>query len=191
MSNFFERFAFCYNIIPILLRIDYPLVEKEIDLRKGERVLDVGGGTGRLAKKIVDLFDVELTILDTSASMLKRVRKHPRIRIIRGSIENSYFQNNSFDVILCVDTLHHLGNPERALKEMYRVLTPQGKIFIQDFDITKYRIKILKFVESYLLKEPGKFYSPQSLAKELEKIGFNGFIKFIRKIQYLYIGKKS
>lgn len=189
MAKFFDRVAICYDIIPYLLRINYPIVEKEMSLKKGQKVLDVGGGTGRLAEKIVNLFDAEVTILDPSRSMLKRVKLHPRIKTIYGEIEKAPFNEESFDVIVCVDTLHHLRSPKNALQQMHRILKPKGKIFIQDFDITKFRTKILRFGEE-CLGERGRFYSPQVLEKMLKEIGFDGFVKPILKIQYLYIGKK-
>ncbi|MBU3918616.1 methyltransferase domain-containing protein [Patescibacteria group bacterium] len=190
MSNFFNRVGPYYNIIPVLLRSNYSFIGKEMVLNKGEKVLDVGGGTGKVAKEIVDLFDAEVTILDSCESMLKRVKNHPCINIIRGDIEKNALKDKSFDVILCIDTLHHLSNPKLGLEQMYRILKPGGTIFIQDFDITKIRTRILNFIEEYFLGEPANFYSPQELGKLLKGVGFNGSSKPILCIQYFYIGKK-
>lgn len=189
MSKFFNRIAFCYDIIPYLLKINYPLVEKEMDLKKGDKILDVGGGTGRLAERIADSFKVRVTILDSSTQMLNKVEFHPRIEAICGNIERAPFKDELFDVVVCTDTLHHLKNPGKSLQEMWRVLKPRGKIFIQDFDVLKFRTRILKFVEKSL-GEPAKFYSPRVLERMLKEIGFSGSARPILKFQYLYTGKR-
>lgn len=190
MSKFFNRAARFYNIIPKLLRIEYPLLEKEISLEKESNVLDVGGGTGRLASKIVNSAEAQVTVLDSSNPMLEQIKPHPRISTVHETIKDNSLSSKSFDVVVCIDALHHLKEPERGLQEMYKILKPQGKIYIQDFDITKARVKFLSFVEKHLLREPAHFYSPEKLTKIAQNAGFSGSAKPILRIQYLYKGKR-
>jgi len=189
MSNFFDKIAPHYDAIPCLLRINYPLVD-EMTVKAENHILDVGGGNGRLAHEIVDTTGARVSIIDSSKKMLNQVKDHPRIEVICGSIVKNDFQDCNFDIITCVDTIHHLKNPQAALEEMYRILKPGGKIFIQDFNSLRIRTKLLKLVEKHLLAEPANFYSPKELEEVSKKVGFLGESKSILKIQYLYKGKK-
>lgn len=47
-----------------------------------------------------------------------------------GSIENTPFKDNNFDVILCLEVLEHIENYQRAIGEIYRILKDGGKLLL-------------------------------------------------------------
>jgi len=46
------------------------------------------------------------------------------------NIEKLTFKNNSFDIIICIDTIEHVENPIKAVSEMFRVLKPNGILIL-------------------------------------------------------------
>jgi len=101
----------------------------------GDRVLDVGGGTGLLR----DAFDgVPLsswTVLDLNRRMLSMGRRHGRSCLfVQGSSYQLPFPAGQFDQLLIADALHHMGRPLRVLSEARRVLRPGGRLVVEEFD---------------------------------------------------------
>ena len=88
---------------------------------EGKRVLEVGSGRGYLQDVVTDY-----TGLDLSAS----VAGHYHKPFVVGSATKLPFETSSFDAIWTVWVLEHIGEPERALLEMRRVLKPRGLLFL-------------------------------------------------------------
>ena len=95
-------------------------------------IIDIGGGlridgarSNRFDKKNEWLNEylpqVEYKVLDKVADY------HPDIV---GDIHNLPLEDNSIDAILCIAVLEHVEEPQKAMKEMYRVLKPGGYCFI-------------------------------------------------------------
>ena len=87
--------------------------------RRSDKVLDVGCGIG-FVSQLYPNFDI--TGIDLSEEMLKRNSFKWR----KMDAEKMDFPDNHFDFVICRSLLHHLENPDRGLKEMYRVLKPGG-----------------------------------------------------------------
>jgi ubiquinone/menaquinone biosynthesis C-methylase UbiE len=101
--------------------------------KKRIRILDAGGGTGRfaipLAKKGYDitLSDISKTMLD-KAKKISNENRINSINFVKESITDMKNQkNNSFDAVLIMNAiLDYCGNHRKALKEIMRVLKPNG-----------------------------------------------------------------
>ena len=106
---------------------------KALDLKPGERVLDVAAGTGTSAKALAKT-GAEVVALDFSPGMVEQGRKkHPGIEFIEGDAQALPFPSRSFDAVTISFGLRNVHNPQLALGEMYRVLTPGGRIVICEF----------------------------------------------------------
>jgi SAM-dependent methyltransferase len=99
------------------------------------QVLDVGCGTGLLAKRLVRA-GYDVTGLDPSEGMLEVLRgRVPEVDGVHGSGTALPFADNEFDLVLSVAVMHHIADPDevrRALAEMVRVTKPAGRILVWD-----------------------------------------------------------
>ena len=149
---------------------DKEKIASEID--PGDRVLDLGGGTGRIAKFIQELqSENETYLLDCNRGMLKKAEEKELKNLVQGYSSNMPFSNDFFDAILCVDALHHFEKTEESLSEMNRVLKPRGKLIVSDFNSESTPMKALEALE-ILGDRSVSYLSNQELKKMLEDKGF-------------------
>ncbi len=88
---------------------------------KDKRVLDVGCGTGRFTELFTGTGAKLVAGADTSRSMLNIARKTGRASYIEANALYLPFNDNSFDLAICVDALNHLKSYEQALNDICRV----------------------------------------------------------------------
>ena len=97
----------------------------------GERILDLGCGTGDLAKKLADL-EVEVVGVDQSETMVQQAKaKYPEIAFeVQDATKLPY--DNEFDGVFSNAVLHWVKEPGQALAGIYRSLKPGGR-FVAEF----------------------------------------------------------
>jgi len=111
-----------------------------MELRPGERVLDLGCGWGwasRLLARIVGEGPEghgQVVGLDISDEMVRRARAASRefdnLMFICGSAERIPWEENYFDKVLSVESFYYYPDQDKALHEVFRVMTPRGRLFI-------------------------------------------------------------
>lgn len=101
------------------------------NLKKINKILDVGAGTGGMTKFLGKYGHV--TSIENNAYALKLARKR-KVRIIKGDAEKLPFKNGSFDLVTIFDVLYHkkVVNVELAIRESARVISPGGYILLTD-----------------------------------------------------------
>lgn len=103
-----------------------PLLDA-VDVRSGHRVLDVGTGTGGLAAA-ARRRGAEVTAVDFSEAMVAEARRgHPDLQVRLASADALPFEDGSFDAVVGNGVLHHLADPDLALREARRVLVDGGR----------------------------------------------------------------
>ncbi|MDX3660306.1 methyltransferase domain-containing protein [Streptomyces sp. ID05-26A] len=109
-------------------------------LRSGQRVLDVGCGTGNLLRSAGKRHrDVELSGVDPDLKMLARAERKLRglrARLDKGFAQELAFPDATFDVVFSSLMLHHLDGPSKVemLAEVRRVLKPGGLFVLSDIE---------------------------------------------------------
>ncbi|RKX71783.1 ubiquinone biosynthesis protein UbiE [candidate division WOR-3 bacterium] len=99
-----------------------------LKIDKAESILDVGTGTGILLQFLTEN---PIIGIDLSYLMLKRAKqKFPHRLLIQADAASLPFSDRSFDRAILFAVFPHLRNKLRALKELYRVLRPEGRIDI-------------------------------------------------------------
>ncbi|WP_067137066.1 class I SAM-dependent methyltransferase [Microtetraspora malaysiensis] len=107
--------------------------------RPGDRILDVGCGTGYLSRVLAPRVgpDGHVTGVDPSPPMVGHARgRAPRNCSYRvGEGQDLPFPDASFDVVVSTLAVHHMPNAARgtAIGEMFRVLRPGGRLLIAEF----------------------------------------------------------
>lgn len=101
-------------------------------LSNGDRVLDVGCGTGSLVFELPKIANIEaITGIDLTPAFVQFARARntdPRITFQTGDARDLPFEKASFDRAFSSLVLHFLPDAERAVKEMCRVVRPGGTV---------------------------------------------------------------
>ncbi len=111
-----------------------------MDLRPGERVLDLGCGSGwatrLLARLVADGPEGfgQVVGLDVSDEMIRQARAASKdfenVLYAVGSAQQIPWEENFFDKVLSVESFYYYPDQDRALAELFRVMAPHGRLFI-------------------------------------------------------------
>ena len=107
-------------------------------LKDYARLLDIACGTGIFANKVQNyncLMDIHGC--DLSPKMIVQARrKNQAITWQTTPADSTPYKNDTFDIVTCTTAFHHFPNQQKAIKEMYRVLKPGGKLVIIDGNVS-------------------------------------------------------
>lgn len=101
-----------------------------LDLKAGDKVLDVGCGDG-LFLYLISALPIKLTLVgfDNDKRILTIARKNlanRKLRLVYGDAAAIPFAENSFNQAIMTEVLEHVKNERKALAEVYRILKPNG-----------------------------------------------------------------
>jgi ubiquinone/menaquinone biosynthesis C-methylase UbiE len=128
-------------------------------LEASSRLLDAGGGTGRVASTLTP-FVHSTCVLDLSSGMLLQAAGKEGLWPCLGAAEAMPFVDGAFDRIVAVDTFHHFGGQRHAALEMIRVLAPGGTMVVEEPDIRRVAVKLVALAERLVLMR-SRFLRPE------------------------------
>jgi ubiquinone/menaquinone biosynthesis C-methylase UbiE len=105
-------------------------------LKRGQRVLDVGTGTGILIPFLLEAVGStgQVTAIDFAEKMVEvckiKYANLPNVTVLVQQVEKLNFPSGTFDTVTCFGLFPHLENKKEALNQINRVLKPGGKLII-------------------------------------------------------------
>ena len=141
---------------------------------RGQRVLDVGCGTGAVAEALADRAAAKVWGVEQSAEMLAvaRTRVPSGVGLKQGRAEELPFRDAWFDRVV-YSLVIHLVDRRLALAEAARVLVPDGRVVVATFAHEHFdRYWAGRFFPSLAAVDKARFPTEEALAAELAAAGF-------------------
>jgi SAM-dependent methyltransferase len=137
---------------------------ESVDVRAGQRVLDVATGSGNTALAAARRF-CKVTGVDFVPSLLQRARERAAaerldIEFCEGDAESLPFPYASFDVVLSTFGVMFAPDQPRAASELLRVCRPGGKIGLTTWSPEGFPARLQRMLAQYLPAPPDGFQSP-------------------------------
>jgi ubiquinone/menaquinone biosynthesis C-methylase UbiE len=112
------------------------VLETELDVTmmltlpvKGEKVLDVGTGTGIFASELRK-YGADITGIDVSERMIDIAKSKGITNVMTGNAESLDFPDESFDLVISITALEFIKDPQKAVDEMVRVCRKGGRVVV-------------------------------------------------------------
>jgi demethylmenaquinone methyltransferase / 2-methoxy-6-polyprenyl-1,4-benzoquinol methylase len=178
------------------------------------RVLDVGCGTGDLSIELFDSTAAKVTGIDFCGPMLRLAKtKAPQLQFIEGDALTLPFAEASFDGLTIGFALRNLADVDRGLRELLRVLKPNGYVAILEFShpvnrafasfVRFYNWRLLPWIGGmvsgsrsayeYLPDSISRFPNQEALASMMRAAGFTEvrFENLSGGVAALHIGRRA
>lgn len=173
MFNHFDVIAPFYD--RVIHKLDLKRLTDLLKLPTRGRMLDAGGGTGRVSSRLRSTID-EIVVCDLSLSMLRQAKNKGRLLTVQTHVEKLPFPDESFERILVVDALHHFCNQRESIQELLRVLKTGGCLVIEEPNIDNFIIKLVALAEKLALMR-SCFNSSDEIVDMIKDQGFNARVE--------------
>ena len=205
VRDVFSSVADKYDLMNDLMSVGIHRLKKGamidwLNPRAGQSILDVGGGTGDIAFRILERRpDARVTVCDLTPAMLDQGRDRAvdrgilsGVEWVAGNAEHLPFDEMQFDAYTVAFCLRNVADWDKALHEAWRVLKPGGRFLCLEFSqvavpaLAKaydlYSFKVLPWLGQqvtgdrgsyqYLVESIRKFPNQETLAGMMAKAGF-------------------
>ena len=143
-----------------------------LDIEDGDRVLDVGCGTGFATEGILERTE-HVHGLDQSVHQMEKAwqkfGKHDRVRFYRGDAERLPFEDDTFDIVWSSGSIEYWPDPVAALVECRRIAKPGGQVLIVGPNYPSNTV-FQKLADAFML-----FYSADEADRMFEEAGYEEF----------------
>jgi demethylmenaquinone methyltransferase/2-methoxy-6-polyprenyl-1,4-benzoquinol methylase len=206
--RFFDRFARLYDPLMPSASVEPLRQAFEFADRPVNRVVNLAGGTGRVADALRSESLVEAAlVVDASRPMLARARRRglPTLRADasvlpfrdgddagRGGSEERDGESGTagfaIDAAVVVDAFHHLPDQSAMLAEAARVIAPGGVVVIRDFDPSTLPGRAIETGEA-LVGMASRFVDADEAAAELSRVGLHSRV-LDRGVTYTVVARR-
>lgn len=166
-----------------------------LTISKSDKILDIGCGGGVNVARFLQITDNKVYGLDYSqvacekSSLLNETAIcEGRCEIIRGSVSDLPFSDNSFDIVTGFETVYFWPDFINDLKEVRRVLKEDGIIFIANEALPKENDERQKELIELLEMN---IYSKDQLEKSLAEAGFTNIVSHIKESKDSFTGEDA
>lgn len=141
------------------------------DFNKKDCVLDVGTGTGLVARAISPLVNMVIGI-DTSPEMLAQCQDNGKIRMMYRDARNTKLTSETFHKITARNVFHHItSGAQKAMNECYRLLKEEGRFIVGERIPPSDDVK-KEYASIFKLKDERSIFIEEDLVEMLAKAGF-------------------
>lgn len=138
-----------------------------------KRILDLGTGRGDFIESLKKKYpqrQYDIYGIDISENMISKAKsKGIDAKFSVGESENIKFENNYFDLVVCINSFHHYEKPEISIKEIHRVLQDGGVLILGEIYLPKILAKFINKLLPYGTTGDYKIYSLEELKKMFQK----------------------
>lgn len=152
--------------------------------KKFSKILDVGCAGGLMTGKILSFFPKSRIIgVDVYSDAIKFAKyKYPSVKFYKANAHKLPFPDNSFNLIVCYETIEHVFNPQKVLEEIHRLAKKNSTIILaMDSGNLMFR-----FIWWFWEKTKGKVWK----GAHLHPFHYNQLEKLIKKVKFKKIDKK-
>ncbi len=145
-------------------------------LPKNKRILEIGCGNGTGTKLIKKYFyPKKIDAIDLDPRMIriaKRKIKDPNISFKVASATKLPYKKNQFDAVIEFGIIHHIPNWKDCLKELKRVVKPNGKLILEDLSADTWKTFPGSFYKKILDHPYKQMYTEKEFIEYLKELGF-------------------
>jgi len=141
-------------------------------------LVDLGCGTGEMMKRLAQACDLEIIGCDISRKCVALAQSASSgSHYAQANILETPFADETFDVVTCCGVLHHFPKFGEVLKEVYRILVPEGVLMAYDPNLYNPAMWLYRDPHSPFFSQVGKtgneiLLTRKMLLKEINKVGF-------------------
>ncbi|THU55776.1 hypothetical protein C4D60_Mb11t10140 [Musa balbisiana] len=166
----------------------------KLDLKPGQKVLDVGCGIGGGDFYMAENFDVEVVGIDLSINMVsfaleRAIGRKCSVEFEVADCTKKTYPDNTFDVIYSRDTILHIQDKPSLFKSFFKWLKPGGKVLISDY-CKKSGIPSEDFA-AYIKQRGYDLHDVDDYGQMLKDAGFHEVIAEDRTNQFLEVLQKE
>jgi ubiquinone/menaquinone biosynthesis C-methylase UbiE len=126
----------------------------KLELGSLTRALEIGCGAGFVAAHLRTSHEMTVVGTDVDPEQIEIAKRYhhenEQLMFVEADATQLPFGDNEFDMVLSFHVLHHIGDWQRALEEINRVLRPQGYFILHDFAYSRLTVKLLtRIVKKY------------------------------------------
>jgi len=144
----------------------------------GSRAMDIGTGEGSYLKELQKEGVRDIVGIEPSLAPIEVADKEIRSLILNKGFSAEDFSPNSFDMISCFQTIEHIPNPDKLIKDIFLLLNDGGVCYIVCHDYRSLVNRLLGMKSPIYDIEHVQIFSQKSICKLLSKCGFQDIKSF-------------
>jgi 2-polyprenyl-6-hydroxyphenyl methylase / 3-demethylubiquinone-9 3-methyltransferase len=161
----------------------FEFFDRYVNNWQGLKALDVGCGGG-FSCEFMAKRGVVVSGIDQSVKCIKAAQAHAAMSKLKidyryGFAEKLPYEDNTFDIVICVDVLEHVADIQKTLLEINRVLKPEGILFFDTINRNFQSKVVMIWLMENILREIQrgihdwkKFIKPEELTQLMYQSGF-------------------
>lgn len=183
--GYYEKGDRMFQVSKSLRKMERKIGEA-LNLPAKSKVLDAGSGMGAVSRNLARWFQYDITGIDILDFNLNTARKEAgkpenaslALRYLEMDYHKLSFEDSSFDGVYTTETFVHASDPQKVLKEFYRVLKPGGRLVQLEYShdpystMTEAEKRSFEFVNKYAAMPAFNLFEHGVHEQLIEKAGF-------------------